>query len=254
MYFESDYDYDVDDDDDFFYHMYFDEVSTTPLPDEFYDILESVSGGASAQVVNQPADYLDLLNNRKFNYTSSYGSGSSSSRDTSKLDSKLAKLRASQAKRANQTRANLAALANQVAGRVNETVRARNPKGSRLSRVQGAGIVTPQGSLEGSRATRNHRMSRWRRGVNSHKARQSKNRKKNRKRNGKRKTKVKKTTDPRIVGILDRRVPPRFRQSPFVIISLAKFAVLSTGVTTLASGRGPATSTHSKIDRYGTNR
>ena len=29
------------DEDDFFYHQYFDEVSTTPIPDEFYDLLES---------------------------------------------------------------------------------------------------------------------------------------------------------------------------------------------------------------------
>lgn len=56
--------YDIDgdgdyDEDDFFYHQYFDEVSTTATPDEFYDILESA---------NYP-DYFDsfdkIIKNRK---------------------------------------------------------------------------------------------------------------------------------------------------------------------------------------------
>ena len=46
--------------DDFFYHMYFDEVSTTPLPEEFYDILESVSHSGGDNVSNYP-DYFDYI-------------------------------------------------------------------------------------------------------------------------------------------------------------------------------------------------
>ena len=57
------------DEDDFFYHMYFDEVSTTPLPSEFYDILETVSGGNKAPAVVDYPNYGDLFNNRKANFT-----------------------------------------------------------------------------------------------------------------------------------------------------------------------------------------
>lgn len=52
------------DEDDFFYHMYFDEVSTTPLPEEFYDILESVSAGSNPQPAAYP-DYFDYFLNEE---------------------------------------------------------------------------------------------------------------------------------------------------------------------------------------------
>ena len=52
------------DEDDFFYHMYFDAVSTTPLPDEFYDIFTISTGGNPQQVSNYP-DYFDYHLNRK---------------------------------------------------------------------------------------------------------------------------------------------------------------------------------------------
>ena len=48
------------DEDDFFYHLYFDEVSTTPIPDEFYDLLESS---------NYP-DYFDYFDKSIKNRTS----------------------------------------------------------------------------------------------------------------------------------------------------------------------------------------
>ena len=50
----NDYDGDYDKD-DFFYNQYFDEVSTTPIPDEFYDLLDSVSNN------NQGANYPDFF-------------------------------------------------------------------------------------------------------------------------------------------------------------------------------------------------
>jgi hypothetical protein len=70
MYFDYKNEYNED---DFFYHMYFDEVSTTPLPDEFYDILHSVSTGVKAPIVAKSPDYESLLANRnigRHNFTS----------------------------------------------------------------------------------------------------------------------------------------------------------------------------------------
>ena len=121
--------------------------------------------------------------------------------------------------------------------------------------------TTPAGPVEQtaertSRADRNGRLSRWKRspnnkrrqqrhkvtGYNSKKKSNNKSNNKNTKRRrykkrrrnkNKNKTKRKKIIDPRIVGILDRRVPTEFRQSPFITISLASFVVLSTGVTNL---------------------
>ena len=52
MYFEYE-DTEEYDEDDFFYHMYFDEVTTTALPDEFYDILDAVSGDSDSQVMRE---------------------------------------------------------------------------------------------------------------------------------------------------------------------------------------------------------
>ena len=43
---------------------------------------------------------------------------------------------------------------------------------------------------------------------------------------------MRKQIGPGIIGILDRRIPLFFRQSPFVTIALTKFVILSTGVTT----------------------
>ena len=51
-------DYEGWDEDDFFYHQYFDEVSTTPIPDEFNDLLESVAN--NNQAANYP-DYFDYF-------------------------------------------------------------------------------------------------------------------------------------------------------------------------------------------------
>ena len=42
-------------------------MSTTPLPDGFYDILESVSGGSNPQVLNYPDYAIDYLANRSPN-------------------------------------------------------------------------------------------------------------------------------------------------------------------------------------------
>ena len=47
--------YDEYDEDDFFYHMYFDEVSTTHIPPEFYDLLESVSLSPNSGQTLRPA-------------------------------------------------------------------------------------------------------------------------------------------------------------------------------------------------------
>ena len=53
-------DYEGYDEDEFFYHMYFDEVSTTPVPEEFYDILEYVSNSDGNSFSNYP-DYFDYI-------------------------------------------------------------------------------------------------------------------------------------------------------------------------------------------------
>ena len=53
-------DYEGYDEDEFFYHMYFDEVSTTPVPEEFYDILEYVSNSEGNSFSNYP-DYFDYI-------------------------------------------------------------------------------------------------------------------------------------------------------------------------------------------------
>ena len=55
--------------------------------------------------------------------------------------------------------------------------------------------------------------------------------------NGPKKRIKTKQSDPRIAGILDRRVPELFRVTPFVTISLTKFVILSTGSTPITAGR-----------------
>ena len=66
--------------------------------------------------------------------------------------------------------------------------------------------------------------------------RASKNKKQKKKNQKKKKGRVgfrkRKQLDPGVIGILDRRIPVFFRQSPFVSIALTQFVILSTGVTT----------------------
>ena len=200
------------DEDDFFYHMYFDEVSTTPLPiDQIYDILESVSAGSNPDVITSPDDYdynLDDYSDYNLDsypsYSDYYDLGTKALNDT--LDF--------------------------FRNRIPRRQRQRQP---RMPRTNG-------------------KMARWKRDVNGVRKRSKRsvsdnNYKKTGKRlrikkvninNKRNKIRRKVVNDPRVIGILDRRIPPVFRQSEFVTISLTKFVVLSTGVTQgrLLSGRG----------------
>ena len=95
-----------------------------------------------------------------------------------------------------------------------------------------------------SRFSRNRKLARWRRDTHdsknalsqASKRKQKRLRIKNRRRRKRIKNKNNRRQDPRIVGILDRRIPEEFRQAEFITISLTKFVVLSTGVTAITQG------------------
>ena len=192
--------YDEYDEDDFFYHMYFDEVSTTPIPPEFYDLLESVSNGANSGL-NYP-DYFDYFDKRLRNVTTEEAEA-----DTTTVVS---------ARQSKNTR---------YLNFKQQPSRRRNSKLLRMQR---------RSSDETSPATvsRDHNSDsvkvRSKRSPHKRKVNSSETKNKTKK-SGFRK---RKQIDPGIVGILDMRRPLFFRQSPFVSIALAKFVVLSTGVTT----------------------
>ena len=182
-------DYEEYDEDDFFYHMYFDEVSTTPIPSEFYDLLESVSSSDNSGF-NYP-DYFDYpLNNRFRN--------SSDSQETTQRSSRQSK--------------------NNRYLKFTDTSRRRNSKLMKLKRykrdnknVSIVPIVNKVKSRSKRYSNKNNR--------GKHRASKSGFR-------------MRKQIGPGIIGILDRRIPLFFRQSPFVTIALTKFVILSTGVTT----------------------
>ena len=202
MYFNYPDDYEEYDEDDFFYHMYFDEVSTTPLPDEFYDILQSVSAGSNPQPVNYPEySYLDYLNDRTIGGPANFSAVS---------------LRNPNATTSRPVR---------TPPTFPPRRRARLPFKKRRKPAPPSVTESATDPLPRSnRYLRNGKKSRWRRT-----ARRSGNRRRRQK--NRRRRKRKKVVDPRIVGILDRRIPTLFRQAAFVKISLASFVVLSTGVT-----------------------
>jgi len=232
-------DYEEYDEDDFFYHMYFDEVSTTPLPDEFYEILESVSAsGNNNQNEAGGADYFSdypsyfdyLLNSRvktpsdSDNDTKSDDKSESSERQSK--NNRYLKLERS----ASSNRRNSKFLKFKNKKRSNKVSTQRQSKVMRHSEHLTSDTVTQRQNTRVSRSKRS--------AVKSNRTQKTKKWNRNkwiRIRDRKRKKlERRKNPNSRIVGILDRRIPVLFRQNPFVTISLAKFVVLSTGVTTAA--------------------
>jgi len=238
------------DEDDFFYHMYFDEVSTTPLPDEFYDILESVSAGENTQQVSNYPDYFDYLLNRKA------GKEPSDSEDAvegvTETSSRLSKnnrylqfrkrdstIKSSKGLRRNSKFRRLKT-SEKTKGADEESVLYQSRRNSKVMRHRKSEHLSSETSTSSSvKQRRNSKISRSKRASakskRTPKPKWNKNkwiRLRDRKRKKLERNRNRLSRDPRIIGILDRRVPALFRQNPFVTISLAKFVVLSTGVTT----------------------
>jgi len=198
------------DEDDFFYHMYFDEVSTTPLPDEFYDILESVSAGSNPQPAAYP-DYFDyFLNEKKIKNVEE---------TTTEISSRQSKntryLRWKNSRGRNQTRPS------------------SSRRNSKYMKSIKHGLSRPPAPRPNSKLTRSRRSLGKTRKVKQWEKHLRLNKKKTRRfRKAGRRFRQGRGTGRGIIGILDRRVPPQFRQAEFITISLATFVILSTGVTT----------------------
>ena len=199
------------DEDDFFYHMYFDEVSTTPLPEEFYDILESVSAGSNPQPAAYP-DYFDyFLNEERIRQANE-------EETTTEISSR-------QSKNSRYLRWKKSA-----AG-INQT----RPAGSRRNSKFMKSIKQSSGGARPSRPNSKVRSKRSPgRGKKVKKHRKKELLKLRRRKKRRRESKAGKrfSRGRGIIGILDRRIPAQFRQADFISISLASFVILSTGVTT----------------------
>ena len=194
-------DYEGYDEDDFFYHMYFDEVSTTPIPDEFYDLLESVA--SNNQGANYP-DYFDYFDKSIKNRTSDDESDITTVR-SARQSKNTRYLNFEKSKRASRRNSKFLSMKSD----------ANMQHHSRLSKVMN------YSSIE-SVKVRSKRTARKR---NLKRARQ----REARIRSGLR---IVRNGAP-VIGILDRRTPRNsfFRQGEFLSIALTKFVVLSTGVT-----------------------
>jgi hypothetical protein len=250
MYFDYKNEYNED---DFFYHMYFDEVSTTPLPDEFYDILHSVSTGVKAPIVAKSPDYESLLANRnigRHNFTSRLPGAAATTKGGAVAMAPtwvLTTQEAAEGEHGDEIEmidGDTVATAPSATVSVTQFNVGRNI--TQFGRRAETETETPP------RATRNSKQSRWRRAtfqrgrlsrVQKKKKKAANNKKRNSKRNNlkwtlsskgtaamrKRKRKKQKQ-DPRIVGILDLRPPAYFKSNLFVPILLESFIVLSTGI------------------------
>ena len=191
-------DYEGYDEDDFFYHMYFDEVSTTPIPDEFYDLLESVA--SNNQGANYP-DYFDYFDKSIKNRTSDESDSTTvrsarQSKNTRYLNFEKSK----RASRRNSKFLSIKSDARIHYSRVmkdnsSESVKVRSKRTTRKRNL--------------NRARQREREARIRSGL-----------------------RIVRNGSP-VIGILDRRTPRNsfFRQGEFLTIALTKFVVLSTGVT-----------------------
>ena len=237
--------YEEYDEDDFFYHMYFDEVSTTPLPDEFYEILESVSAGGNTQIANYP-DYFDYLLNTRAKEPSDSDITDEGVTESSLRQSKNnrymqfgesdLKTKSSKGLRRNSK---FRRLKNREHSKSEKSVLIPSRRNSRVMRHRDSEHLNSEVVKTSSvQQKRNNKVSRSKRAaLRNNRTPKPKKWNKNkwiRLRDRKRKKLERKrvSANPRIIGILDRRVPALFRQNPFVTISLAKFVVLSTGVTT----------------------
>ena len=240
-------DYEEYDEDDFFYHMYFGEVLTTPLPDEFY---ESVSAGgntqntANSEFSNYP-DYFDYLLNTR-------AKDPSDSDDNDEVDEAVTDSSERQSKNNRYLqlgRSDITTKSSNSLRRNSKFRRLKHRKKSKGAADQSALVPSRRNSkvmnysehLSSETVKSSHLLQRQNNTVIRSKRAASKNnrtpkpKKWNRNkwiRLRDRKRKKLERKNPRIIGILDRRIPTLFRQNPFVTISLAKFVVLSTGVTT----------------------
>ena len=215
------------DEDEFFYHMYFDEVSTTPLPDEFYDILESVSNSGDNSFSNYP-DYFDYV----------LKSGARSNTSDSEISTEPS-IRQSKNKRY----LNFGDESSPGKSRRNSKFlkfKRRREENNSAGSSRGKRSIFPPSS--GKHKSSGEDLVRKKRSSKGHKNRKHKKSKKTRLGFRKRKQ-----IEPGVIGILDRRVPVFFRQSPFVTIALTQFVVLSTGVTT---GRRRVTISWSKFYNF----
>ena len=207
-------DYEGYDEDEFFYHMYFDEVSTTPVPEEFYDILEYVSNSEGNSFNNYP-DYFDYIRG---------GSGLARNKSDSELSTQPS-LRQNKNKRYLQ----FGDLSSSSSSSSNNS--RRNSKFLQFKkRKEAASEAKAISKRSDSLTTTSKKLSSEAARVRTKRA--SKKNKKNKKKKGRVGFRKRKQLEPGVIGILDRRIPIFFRQSPFVSIALTQFVILSTGVTT----------------------
>jgi hypothetical protein len=245
MYFDYKNEYNED---DFFYQMYFDEVSTTPLPDEFYDILLSVSNGVKAPIVAKSPDYESLLANRnigRFNFTSKLP-GEAATKGGAIAVAPTWVLAAQEVAEGED--------GDEIEMEGEEMAATAPSATTSVTQFNVGRNITQFGRKAETemppRATRNSKQSRWRRATSQRglsRAEQKKKKSANKNRNSKRhslkwtlsskgtaamrkKNRKKQKQDPRIVGILDLRPPAYFKSNIFVPILLESFIVLSTGI------------------------
>lgn len=187
------------DEDDFFYHMYFDEVSTTPIPDEFYDLLESVAN--NNQALNYP-DYFDYFDKSIRNRTSEESDSTTvKSARQSKNTRYLNFEKSNKGSRRNSKFLNMKSDTKIHHSRLSKAMREHS---SDLVKVR-----SKRTALKRNLKRTRHREARMRSGL-----------------------RIVRNGSP-VIGNLDRRIPRNslFRQGEFLTIALTKFVVLSTGVT-----------------------
>ena len=193
------------DEDEFFYHMYFDEVSTTPLPDEFYDILESVSNSGGNSFSNYP-DYFDYI--LKSGLRANTSDSETSTQPSPRQSKNKRYLQFGDETNLKKSRRNSKFMKYKQREGENDADRTKII-GKRSADSEDVALVRVKRAFRGNK--------------------KNKNKKNKKRRQGFRK---RKQIEPGIIGILDRRIPIFFRQSAFVTIALTRFVVLSTGVTT----------------------
>ena len=200
------------DEDDFFYHMYFDEVSTTPLPEEFYDILESVSAGSNPQPAAYP-DYFDYFLNEERIRQANEGETTTERSSRQSKNSRYLRWKNS-ANGTSQTRP--------------AESRRRNSKFMKSTK-QSTSLDQPSRPKSIVRTKRSPGRGKK---VKKHWKKELLKLQRRKKRRRQSKAGKRFSRGRGVIGILDRRIPPQFRQADFITISLASFVILSTGVTT----------------------
>ena len=205
-------DYEGYDEDDFFYHMYFDEVSTTPIPDEFYDLLESVASNNQAANYQDYFDYFDKsIRNRTSDESDTTTVRSArQSKNTRYLNFEKSK----RASRRNSKFLSLKSDAKMHHSRLSKVMRDQSSESVK--------VRSKRTAMKSNLKRARQREARIRSGL-----------------------RIVRNGSP-VIGILDRRTPRNsfFRQGEFLAIALTKFVVLSTGVT---SGKRSTNCSHFKV-------